>query len=157
MSTRYERHPKMNKYLEAFKSEDGKSPIFRTLWDIFYLSFMVGLAADKKTPEKEWQDKQEIVDDMANYGDKRILLMATLLIKKLNKRGREVKTTQDLQKELSDLIDANSMTFNDEGFTLFNEYAYWGFEEIERRIAKNPSNPGQVFSQIYDFISNKLG
>ena len=156
MSTRFERHPRMNKYLEAFKG-GSKSPIFTTLWDLFYLSFMVGLAADKKIPEKEWPEKKEMVAEVDAYSGKRFELMATLLIKKLNKRGRDVKSTQDLQKELNDLIDVNNMTFNEEGFTLFNEYAYWGFEEIEKRLAKHPSNPGQVFLAIYDDISKNLG
>ena len=156
MSTRFERHPRMKKYLEAYKG-DAKSPIFRTLWDLFYFSFMVGLAANKKIPETEWPDKMEMERDMANYSERKLVLMATLLIKKLKTRGREVQTTKDLQKELNDIANTKIGDFNEEGITLFNEYAYWGFEKIEKKLAKNPSNPGTEFLAIYEDISKNLG
>tara|TARA_Y100000992_G_scaffold231486_1_gene162598 strand:+ start:292 stop:735 length:444 start_codon:yes stop_codon:yes gene_type:complete len=145
----------MKRYLDAFKGE-GESKIFSTLWDLFYLSFLVGLAADKKTPEAEWQESMEMEREMANYSEKRFAIIATLFIKKLNKRGREVKTTIDLENELNNLVNSKNLTFNEEGFTLFNEYAYWGFEEIEKRLARNPANPATTFIAIFENISKNL-
>ena len=46
-------HQKLSSYFDRLKSSDENATLIKTNWDLFYLSFLVGLALDRRSsPEK---------------------------------------------------------------------------------------------------------
>ena len=150
MAKGFERHKNIKKYYEAFSGE-GKNKIFNTMWDLYYLSFLIGLSANKKTPEFGMGDGTAELDrDMANYAKKKYSLIALLLVLSTDK---DVDDTEKLQKLLNEYVDSENNTLNENGFRKMNEYAFAGFEYLEDKISPHPSNAGVLFEKIYQQVS----
>ncbi len=149
MATRFEGHKKMKEFYSAFKGK-GKNKIFSTMWDVYYLSFLIGLSAKKYIPEYGMGETFELNRDMANYAKKKYHLIALLLV---YRSSQKITDTYKLQALLEEHVDSEGKTLNEKGFDAVNQYAYWGFEHLISRISPNPKNAGIVFEKIYKVIS----
>lgn len=155
----FKRHHRMDKFLEKLVDDTGKrSPIFSTLWDVYYLSFLIGLSRRKSNTSEEIQNQNtvELTSDMANYRSQKFNLIAAALVGSLLDEKKPINDKDTLRKLIEKYVDLENKTFSNEGFELINSYSYSGFLYLSEDLAPQAKDATITFKKIYEYVSQNL-
>tara|TARA_A100001015_G_scaffold312983_1_gene419214 strand:- start:479 stop:937 length:459 start_codon:yes stop_codon:yes gene_type:complete len=147
-------HQKLSSYFDRLKSSDENATLIKTNWDLFYLSFLVGLALDRRSsPENDggWGEIGDLV-----HGYVKEEMIAVLVVRHLKNKKIEIQDQTNLKEKLGKIYDLNKGDLSEAGYRLFNEYAFSGFDHIQNSIAPNPSSRFMVLKRIKEFLEKKL-
>lgn len=139
-----------------FKHIKDEKPI-KTMFDRYYLCFILGLAADRRsTPEKMCVKVSDIIDYfITEYRPYQRLITGLLVRAELSRTGIEITERKEISKFFIDYIEPNSPTqLTDLGMTKMNEYASGGFDYLTEQVHTQPYTI-EEFLRIYMNIFRK--
>ncbi|WP_461451637.1 hypothetical protein [Mucilaginibacter sp.] len=126
-------------------------------FDFFYFCFIAGIATEKKDPLPNSETTELIQNFPKDYAPQRNLIIALFLKAELKDMGIDLNERKALNKELSGLLDPNTVTrLSDEGLKLLNYYSHGGFLKIQERIPEEPRNLDAFLISYYEFLNPYL-
>ena len=141
----YKAHSHLGKYFEKIKS----NTFLTTQWDLFYLCFLIGLATNEKdSPQDETGGYRDIISNPTD-GFREIDFYSTLIVQHLKNDELEITDKKNLKNRLERLIDLDEGKLSEQGYKVFNEYAYAGFELLQTEISPNPTDGFTTFRHIH--------
>lgn len=115
----------------------GKESPVSSFFDIYYLSFIVGIGLGRSPIFESSQVTEFNRTYTSPFEPYRYVLSGLLLVSELSNSGLELNKAT-VQKLVGQIINSNSPTFlSDEAVDLMNRYAYGGFEALREEQPKS--------------------
>lgn len=150
----FRRHERLKRFTDGFGANDERvSPIFKTNFHTFYYSFLVGVAAGERA--NDISGAKDMIDYFPeNFRETKNQIIAVLIHTYTKELGIKLDDKQSLKKMVSGLINVEARQLSSEGYKRVNEYAYRGFEIIEKNI-KYAVDPIDTIKKISQLINAK--
>ena len=148
---KFRSHPKLREWTKAFtdKKEKISSAIFKTDFHTFYYSFLVGVSKNEMANDEDLKDSVEMsVDFTTDFKPVKMHIISVLISAYLKEQGYELEDAENVKKMVRALIDVDSNNLSSEGFKRINQYAYRGFEIIEKNNPW-PNDPAASIDKIF--------
>lgn len=114
-------------------------PPIDTGFDYFYLCFMLGVAAERRSdpaPGSAYDLTQDFVGQFKPY---QRLIVGLLVRSELGSLGVSVKEKENVRKVLNNLLDPmDSSNLTDHGMNVMNAYASGGYEYLVQKLGSKP-------------------
>ena len=117
----------------------SKEGPLKTQFDIYYLSFLVGIGLGRSQDMAEAEVTEITRTVTEPYTPYRYVLAGLLLVSELTNSGLPLSKPL-VKAKVAELLDSHSQTFlSDAAVELMNGYAYGGFEAIREHMPKAPA------------------
>ena len=136
-------------------NDHSKSGKLEILFDLYYLSFIVGCL--KKELFEEEKLGTEFIDAFPeSYYDQKEQIIALLISTEIERKGIDPKDRTQIQKTMLNYVKPDSTTrLSKKGETVMKQYAQKGFQIIKDKIP-NPFNVDTFIIRYFGEIIKKL-
>ena len=151
----FNRHENLSKWVKGIN--ENQSGLFPNDFTAFYYAFLVGIKHKKR--EEGSNPGTEFIKKVAEtHSESKLHIYGLLITAYTEEMGMEIREKRDIKNIMKDLIKINvrdgTWTLSDEGFKRVNQYAYAGFEIIEKHN-KYATDPVQTIKSIIELINSK--
>ncbi|MGD1711908.1 hypothetical protein [Dapis sp. BLCC M172] len=119
----------------------GQTQQVKTLFDLYYLCLMMGLATKSKNNPSERCKCRDFIDYfVSDYQSQQNLIIGLLIRAELENLGISLDEKDATKKQLSKLINPSSQTNLDDedGIDKMNAYASGGFDYLREKFGSKP-------------------
>jgi hypothetical protein len=131
----------------------------KTMFDRYYLCFVLGIASGRKsTPEEKCDKVSDIVDYfVTEYRPYQRLIIGLLVRAELTRCGIAVNEKTDVTNFLMEYVDPSSPTqMTDAAMVKMNEYASGGFDYLTEKITVQPYSIEDLLSMYVLLLKNTI-
>lgn len=109
---------------------------FDTMWDMYYLSAMIGIKARERMTQVEEPSAEPFIDKViADYEDQKYEIYASLIMAEIERQNIPKQEEAEIRELMLDILDSRDPTrLSSDGKTLLNCYAERGFRILQNKI-----------------------
>lgn len=137
-------------------SRVGRTPPLRTLFDLYYMCALLGLASRRRSDPTDTGNApvfvQHIIDD---YRPQEILIVGLLLRAELAHYGYDLSDRDAVQTQLASLVGPAGLS--DHGADTLNQYASGGFDLLQERYGQaRPETTAEFLPRFVDLLAEAI-
>ena len=129
-----------------FKDLNKNSNYFKTLFDPYYFSFLIGALVNKKTPCFA-NDSVEISRNfISKYAPQKNIIIGCLIRAEIINKGLDMNKRRHIEKQLIEILDSDSpSSLSSKGHQIMNDFSYGGFRYLSENINTMPNTESSFF------------
>ena len=129
-----------------FKDLIKNSNYFKTLFDPYYFSFLIGALANKKTACLS-NDSVEISRNfIGKYAPQKNIIIGCLIRAEIVNKGLDMNKRRHIEKLLVEILDSDSSSnLSSKGLQIMNDFSYGGFRYLSENINTMPNTDSSFF------------